>query len=161
MPQYLVVYESATGTTAEIAEHIAERLRARGLEAQAISVEEAAEPASSPDTRYILASPVNGMRALPRLREYAQQCAAANAGCAGVFLVSAIYPAGRAMWRKAIQGELDHLATELSTSHKACFGGRLAAPMPAFPNFLFGLKKSTPLDQRDWPAIDAWADSVT
>ena len=61
------------------------------------------------------------------------------------------------MWKKTINKSLNKASALVKPMMIGKFDGRIEDEFPGFVRLLFGVKKGTPLDLRDWDAIRAWA----
>ena len=78
----------------------------------------------------------------------------------GFFVVSYLFEVGRKMWKNAIQKDIDRFKSILIPQSTAIFAGGISKKMPGFANFLFGLPKGLPLDNRNWKQIEEWANEI-
>ena len=154
----LIAYKTKTGTTQEIAQRIAEVLRKKGVEADAVSID------SNPDcggySRVVLGCPINGMKLMPEMEGFVNQKVVGQNIPVDLFAVSYMYGKGRAMWKKAIDKDVSRIASLASAQNRIVFGGRIGSMLPGFARFIFGIPKDTPLDQRDWGRIESWASDL-
>jgi len=155
---YLIAYSSKTGTTKEIAERIAKMIEERGDKAEAKPIS-AIHDLSGYD-RIILGSPVNGMKVLPEFNAFCREKASACNAPKDLFLVSYMFENGRSMWKKALQKEKTRLAEMLGARSSEFFGGRIDKQLPGFARLIFGIPRDTPLDIRNWVAIESWTKSL-
>jgi len=65
---------------------------------------------------------------------------------------------GSKMWKKTIDKSLNKVIAMVQPDKIGKFDGRIEDEFPGFARLLFGVKKGTPLDLRDWDAIRAWAN---
>ena len=166
----LVAYATKHGSTGGIAERIAERLRAAGLDAEALPVKSVRDVASY--DAVILGSALYMFHWMKEARSFASRNRRAMVG-KPVWLFSSgpietkLDAQGRGPLEVSGPKEIDELGEMLQPSdHRVFFGSwsreyrpiglveRLATAMPAakaaFPDN----------DLRDWPRIDAWADGI-
>jgi menaquinone-dependent protoporphyrinogen IX oxidase len=161
MPSFAIVYKTKTGTCQEIADRIAQQLRAKGHEATALSVEEAGADVLARYDRIVLGAPINGMKLVPEFTQYvADRTAELRGKVAGAFVVSYMWEHGRKGFKGAIRKSADALKASLGTENVTLFSGRIPAALPAIPRFIFGVPKGLPTDLRDWKAIEAWAEAL-
>ena len=159
----LVGYASAHGSTLEIAEHLACRLRESGLDAEVQELTAAA--GLEHFDAFVLGSAIHGRRWLPEARAFlfahAHELAAKP-----VWLFSVGMPA-------ALRGPLRPLAG-LQSARVAADFDRLVAfrdhavfsgvvrddHLPLIPRMAMLALTRGPGDYRDWHAIDAWGDGA-
>lgn len=167
----LIAYISKTGTTEEIARRIGAIIQERsdGTRDESIdnmpnSVQIDVLPISEVDVsnlqnydRYILGSPINGMKVLPEFRTFITEKIAGVGKPVDIFIVSYMFEHGRTMWRNAIQKDAEKIRALAGASSVEIFGGRIASPLPSIARVIFGLPGNLPLDQRDWAKIEEWA----
>ena len=158
MGKYLIGYVSKTGTTQEIAEKIAAILKEQEIEVDVLSLENIKN--TDQYAGIILGSPINAMKLLPELNSFIESNENIKKKSVGIFIVSYIFGNGRKIWSNFIQKDVDRVRSQLAPQTIAVFGGRLDKKMPGFVNFLFGLSKDLPLDNRNWDHIDEWANEL-
>jgi menaquinone-dependent protoporphyrinogen oxidase len=167
----LVVYASKHGSTKEIAERIAGRLREGGLTAEALSVRVVGDV--KPYDAVVMGSALYMFHWLGEARSFARRHRAELAArplwlfSSGPFGPEPVDAQGRD--KLAISGprELDELRASLRPRDHRVFWGawsrankpigfweRLVNVMPA------GRASMPDADFRDWPNIDAWADGI-
>jgi menaquinone-dependent protoporphyrinogen oxidase len=161
-PSLLVAYASKTGTTREIAERIASIANDAGhaTTLHDVATETLPGPLSSWD-RIILGAPVNGMQPAQTMNTFVATHPDLTGRVIGVYLVSMVYPTGRKIWQRAIAKSARKLAEQVGCDTWTVFGGRAGSELPAIARIIFGTPRNLPEDQRDWPAIQSWADHIT
>ncbi|RBY80795.1 flavodoxin domain-containing protein [Blastococcus sp. TF02A-26] len=163
----LVVHASAHGSTAEVAERIAARLRT-------VSVVVDVRPAG-PDLdldvdldrfdAFVLGSAVHDMAWLPEARDLAGRLAPALRGRpVWLFSVAGIDPRGRIrgwMARQEVARVASGLPRELRPRDHRLFGGVVRMDgVPLWGRVFYLLARQRAGDHRDWAAIEAWADGI-
>lgn len=162
----LIGYVSKTGTTEEIATHVGAALRERrpGVGEQNewnVTILPLSEINSVQQyDRVLLGAPINGMKVLPELKTFIAEKIAGSNKPVDLFIVSYMFERGRKMWKNAISKEVERVRSLANASSARVFGGRIASPLPGFARFIFGIPKDSPLDQRDWKAIDEWTEAL-
>jgi hypothetical protein len=100
------------------------------------------------------------MKALGEFDVFCKEKASASDAPKYLFLVSYMFENGRSMWKKALQKEKTRLAELLGARSAEFFGGRIDKQLPGFARLIFGIPRDTPLDIRNWEAIESWAKSL-
>ncbi|MGY2002680.1 flavodoxin domain-containing protein [Blastococcus sp. SYSU DS1024] len=159
----LVGYATATGSTREIAECIAKRLRGAGAQVDV----RAAGPDLDLDgyDAFILGSAVHNMAwlepASALVARLAQELRGRPVWC---FSVAGVAPQGRIGRWLADQerARLDRaLPSALRPRAHQLFSGLIATQgLPLWGRLFHLLIRDRPGDRRDWAAIEAWADDV-
>ncbi len=158
MNKYLIGYVSKTGTTQEIAEKIAAKFMEHEIKVDVLSLENIEN--TDQYAGIILGSPINAMKLLPELNSFIESNENIKKKSVGIFVVSYIFGNGRKIWNNFIQKDINRVKSQLAPKTIAVFGGRLDKKMPGFVNFLFGLSKDLPLDNKNWNHIDEWANEL-
>lgn len=159
----LVTYASAHGSTADIAERIAARLRARGMEVDATAVEDA--PRVEAFDAVVVGSAIHDGSWLPSAATFMTK----NARALGtrptwMFSVGMVDALPRVFrkWAKVERKKV--VAPFIASMHPRgirLFSGVIReAHFPRLGRALFRLLGCRFGDYRDWAAIDAWADAV-
>jgi len=153
----LIVYYTKTNTTKEIAERIAEKLISKGHDVDIMLVDENIDLGMYENV--VIGAPINGMRMVPEFQKFIDEnYVLLQAKNVSIFAVSYLIRIGRMMWQKAIRRAVKNYET--ISSNIKIFQGRIDKPFSAFPRFMFGVKKSTPTDLREWSVIDKWIDTL-
>ena len=158
MVTYLIGYVSKTGTTKEIAERIAGRMKDENIETEVLPLKEIHKTGHY--SGVILGSPINGMKLLPEFHSFIRSHKTLKKEIIGFYTVSYIFEKGRKNWRAIIRKDVNKVRTQLDPGLTAIFGGRIDKKMPKIINILFGLPQDLPLDNRNWTQIDQWADAI-
>ena len=156
MAKYLIAYQTATGTTQEIAMQLAQELSSLGQEAEAKPMQEV-ESLAGYDT-VIAGAPINGMQWLPTAQAFLQKWGdeIRNTRFA-LFTVSYVAHCGRKMWQKIIRKGIGKLSAQYNAVATAHFRGRVEKALPKVPRMIFGIKDGTPLDLMDQQEVKDWA----
>ncbi len=156
MKKLCIAYVTKTNTTKEIAEEIAKVARDKDWEVKVLPL---SAIASLEDFDAILiCAPINGMQWLPPAVEFVEKHQKAlNEIPTAYYLVSYLMNSGAKMWKKTINKSLNKVSELVQPIKIGKFDGRVEDEFGTIPRLLFGLKKDTPLDLRDWDAIRAWA----
>jgi menaquinone-dependent protoporphyrinogen oxidase len=161
----LVLYASAQGSTREIAEHIAARLRGALGEAGCLSMEEA-EGVSGYDA-VVLGSAIHNQEWLPAalsfVRRYSSQLAGVPVWAFSVGMADGL---PKLIRKRAGVLQQTRLAESLRREihfrdHKLFSGVYQSSQMPPLLRILFRAAGGRFGDLRDWAAIDDWADQIT
>jgi menaquinone-dependent protoporphyrinogen oxidase len=160
MSRVLVAYESKHKGTAELAERIAETLRARGLD---VDLRRAADVTAVGEySAVVLGSGVYAGRWLPAARRLLRRETGALAE-RDLWLFSS-GPAGNEPdeLAKAAPPAVAKAAARLGARDHAVFGGRVPPdPHGPFERMVVRMwPKGKPLDGRDFAAVERWADGI-
>jgi menaquinone-dependent protoporphyrinogen oxidase len=165
----LVAYASDHGSTRGVAERIADRLRQRGVNAEACAVADVVEV-----SRYeavVIGSAIHGAKWLPAARQFADRNAAPlRDRPVWLFSVSTLgdeesmFPPRIAnrlrTWRKETP-EVAEMRRLLHPREHRNFAGAVArSHWPASGRAFFRATGGRYGDYRNWPAIDAWANLI-
>ncbi|SEO83368.1 flavodoxin domain-containing protein [Trujillonella endophytica] len=160
----LVASASAGGSTAEVAERIAARLRA-SLEVEV----RPAGPAPAADLdrfdAFVVGSAVHDMAWLPPARELLQLLAPVlGERPVWLFSVAGIDPSGRVRrWlaRQEVARIAQGLPRDLRPREHRAFGGVVRMDgVPLWGRLFYRLARQRAGDHRDWAAIESWADDI-
>jgi len=156
MSKLCIAYVTKTNTTKEIAEEIAKVARKKSWDVKVLPVS-AIEDLKEFDA-ILIGAPINGMQWLPEAVEFVENNQAVlKEMSTSYYLVSYLMNSGAKMWKKTIDKSLNKVTAMVQPAKIGKFDGRVEDEFGAIPRLLFGLKKGTPLDLRDWVAIRAWA----
>lgn len=160
----LVGYASAHGSTREIAERLAARLREQGLEVDCAAVQDG--PAVGPYDAVVVGSAIHNAAWLPEADSFVNR-AAPELARRPVWLFSVGMPdaLGRILRRLAAKSEAAKVTAPyrvlVSPRGERLFSGVfLREHTSPGPGRAFRLLGGRFGDFRDWPAIDAWADEI-
>jgi len=156
MSKLCIVYVTKTNTTKEIAEEIAKVAREESWEVKVLPVS-AIDDLEEFDA-ILIGAPINGMQWLPEAVEFVEKNQAALKEIStSYYLVSYLMNSGGKRWKKMIDKSLNKVSALVKPLMIGKFDGRIEDEFGAVPRLLFGVKKGTPLDLRDWDAIRDWA----
>ncbi len=163
--EILVTYASRAGSTAGVAEAIAEALRQGGLAVTVCAMQ--AVDTLEPYRAVVAGSAVHGGKWLPEALHFVRRQRAALAGrpCA-LFLVCMALTMKQASARQGVTACFDPLRAVLRPVGEGAFAGALdLARLPLLPDRLVSraLVASglwTVGDHRDWNAIRTWGDRI-
>lgn len=160
MSKLCIAYITKTNTTKEIADEIAKIAREKNW---TVTVQDLKSIQSVQEYDAILiGSPINGMQWLPEANEFVEKHQKELSQMSTSFyLVSYLMNSGSKMWKKSIEKSLNKATKFVTPFMIGKFDGRIEDEFPAFARILFGVKKGTALDLRDWDAIRAWAHDFT
>ncbi|MDP2007822.1 MAG: flavodoxin domain-containing protein [Rubrivivax sp.] len=156
----LVAYASRAGSTGEVAQAIAERLCAQGLEAQVRPVAGVARLDGF--QAVVLGSAIRYGAWLPEMLKFVQaQRAALAALPVAVFTVHMQALDDSPASRRTRSGYSQAVRALLAPRDEAFFAGKVDfATLSFFERLAVKLVKSPLGDQRDWTRIRAWADGL-
>jgi menaquinone-dependent protoporphyrinogen oxidase len=144
----LVAYATKNGSTAEVAEAVADRIRAGGYAVEVADVR--SQPSSVDRPLVIVAAPIYNGRWLRGARRFLERHRQElDGGHIGVFALGPREKTDEAFGRS--RAEFDRSLTKLPWLHPITVGlfGGVDPP-----------KKPTHRDVRDWSAIEAWTDEL-
>jgi len=157
MKPILIALISPSGSTKEIAGILQRAFEKAGrpVEISDLGPGKSLEPYAA----VVVAAPIHGMRWMPEAMAYlAAQREGLTARPAALVAVSYLYFEGSTRWKASITKALRTLREALPHASVQVFGGRLPKTLPAPIRWLFGVKKSSPIDLVDPLSITAWAD---
>ncbi|WP_029432345.1 flavodoxin domain-containing protein [Blastococcus sp. URHD0036] len=162
LPRVLIVHATASGSTAEIAERIAGRLRT----VADVEVRPAGpELDVGPYDAFVLGSAVHDMAWLEPARALAGRLAPVLGGRpVWCFSVAGIDPRGlvrRWMASQEVARIAQGLPADLAPRDHRLFGGVVHMDgVPLWGRLFYLLARQRAGDHRDWPAVTAWADGI-
>jgi menaquinone-dependent protoporphyrinogen oxidase len=164
----LVAYATDHGSTRGVADRITDRLRQRGVDAEARAVTDGLEV-----PRYeavVLGSAIHGGKWLPSARQFADRNAAPlRERPVWLFSVSTLgdeesmFPSRVANRMRALRKETrrrPRCAGCCTHEHRNFAGAIVRSHWPATGRAFFRAAGGRYGDHRNWPAIDAWADLI-
>ena len=159
----LVAYASVHGSTRGVAERIASRIAAHGMEVDCLPVDQV-DSLDAYDS-FVIGSAIHNQAWLPEARRFATDNAAVL-WARPVWLFSVGMPGalGRPLRRWArVEGPkvLDPITRTIGSRGEHLFSGVVApGQLSAFGRAVFRLMGGHWGDFRNWPAIDDWADGI-
>lgn len=159
-PRVLVAYATAAGSTAGVAEHIAEALRDDGAVATCRAVDADLDPA--PFDAIVVGSAVHNMAWLPPALDFVRRLPEQTP--LWCFSVAGADPHGRRSGRLATM-EAGRLRAGLPpgttpVEHRL-FGGVVSMEgVPLWGRVFYRVTGQRAGDHRDWPGIEAWAHGI-
>jgi menaquinone-dependent protoporphyrinogen oxidase len=162
-PRVLVAYATAAGSTTGVAERVADVMRTAGCDA-------VCRPAG-PDLdltgfdALVVGSAVHGMAWLPDAVDLVGRAAASRGGApAWCFSVGGVNPHGRLTWYLARQ-EAERVERQFPAGfavreHRVFAGVVETHGVPLWARLMYRLTGTRAGDNRDWPAIEAWARNI-
>jgi menaquinone-dependent protoporphyrinogen oxidase len=160
MARVLVAYATKYGSTKEVAEAVADRLRRAALEVEVRAASEVR------DVSAYSAVVVGGALYFFSWRRHARALLARNRKALARLPV-AVFGMGpiedTAEQFEGARGQLDRALAKqpwLTPVSVAVFGGRLDPAALRFPDNNPAMRNMSSVDLRDWDAINAWADSL-
>jgi menaquinone-dependent protoporphyrinogen oxidase len=156
----LVAYATKYGSTKEVAEAIAARMREQGVETDLLAAKEVRsldgyDAVVFGGALYFFRLVREGRRFLSRHRETLRAKPLAVFGMGPLEDTEEQYAGARGHLQKALDKD-----TSLAPVAVAVFGGVLNPAGLRFPHANPAMKNMAPVDLRDWKAIEAWADSL-
>jgi menaquinone-dependent protoporphyrinogen oxidase len=160
LPRVLVTYATATGSTAGIAERIADLLRSAGAAVACRSVGPDVEPADY--DAVIVGSAVHNMAWLPDALEFLRRLPEGRP--LWCFSVGGVHPKDR-ITRTMVKLEARRIAegfpAGVTPDDHRIFGGIIdLRNTPLWGKAFYRLTGGRPGDHRDWPAIEAWGSDI-
>lgn len=159
----LVVYASAAGSTAEIAEFIGNRMRDSGLQVQVASVADGPDPANYDAA--VLGSAVHNRALLPEFNAYIRQYGPTLRRRPTWLFSVGMAPGLRGPLGYPLKHVTPPAITQVRNQLHPCgfqqFAGVFARPDELGTRVVVRLLGARFGDQRDWPAIGAWTDAIT
>ena len=160
MDSVLVAYATKYGSTREVAEAVAARLRERGLETDVrpagdVRRLDGYDAVVFGGALYFFRLIGEGRRFLSRHRKALSQMPVAVFGVGPIEDTEEQYAGARGHLDKSL-GKHDNISPVAVT----VFGGVLEPTRLRFPDANPAMKNLPPVDLRDWRAIEAWANSL-
>lgn len=163
MKNVLVTYATVSGSTAEIAEEIARRLRQQGHAADAVDINEGPNPSGF--DAVILGSPIHNGELLPAAVSYIEnhgtELAKKPVWLFSVGMGPALHGPLGGFFKRLVPPAVATVRDRLQARDYHAFAGVFARPDE------FGIRAVTRIlglrygDQRDWADVNAWADSTS
>jgi menaquinone-dependent protoporphyrinogen oxidase len=165
----LVVYASPHGSTRGIAERIAERLRARGIDASVISADNVDDVAAY--DAFVIGSAIHDQRWIPEARAFVERHRGVLAERpVWLFSVSSVgdeesfFPSAVAAMMRRARGDLPDVASARAATnargHRHFAGAIERNHYPLAGHLFMKAMGGRYGDHRNWPAIDAWAEEI-
>ena len=162
LPRVLVSYATAAGSTAGIAERIADALRTAGCDAVCRPADPDLDLAGF--DALVLGSAVHNMAWLPSAVTMLHRAVASGCGPVWCFSVGALNPRGRFtryLARKEAERVERQFPADFTAREHRVYGGVLDMQhVPLRGRLFYRLTGARAGDHRDWPAIEAWASNV-
>ncbi len=166
MMNVLITYYTKTNTTKEICEYIGEKLTSRGNNVTIISIEQilSSELGMNMLDSYdeiIIGAPINGMNWAPDAKTFVDKnMSVLMSKQIAIFFDAYLIDNSYGFWTKIIKKSLKKYEEALKPVAVGKFGGRVDKAFSGVPKLLFGSKKHTPLDRRDWVEIDRFVEKL-
>lgn len=160
MSTVLIGYISKSGSTKEIAEEISKILTQRGFSTTL-------QPLSDINhldgySAMIIGAPINGFQWLPEAVKFIEDHKGQLEKIqVAYFIVSYLIKAGRESVKKTMRGTLEKAKSIVKPISTGYFGGKVDGAFPTLFRFMFGVKKGTPADVRDWDEVRKWAEELS
>ena len=156
MKRVLIAYVTKTNTTKEAAAEIRVVLEAQGFLTDVLPIAEVQSIGNY--QAVIVGAPINGMNWHPDATAFVTRFQKElSAVPTSYYFVSYILFTGCNFWGKAIRKSLDKVSALVKPVSTGMFGGRIEKRFPAFPRFLFGVKKEAPIDVTNLETVRTWA----
>jgi menaquinone-dependent protoporphyrinogen oxidase len=160
-PRVLVAYASAAGSTAGVAERIADVLKTAGCRAVCRPADTDVDPDGF--DALVVGSAVHDMAWLPSAVDVLRRAASVSLPV-WCFSVGGVNPKGtftRYLTRKEAQRVERQFPAGLTLREHRVFGGVVdLRGAPSWSRLVYRLAGTRAGDQRDWPAIEDWARNV-
>jgi menaquinone-dependent protoporphyrinogen oxidase len=161
-PRVLVAHATAAGSTAGIAERIAAVLSTAGCEVTCRPAAPDLDPAGFDGV--VLGSAVHDMAWLPSALDALRRVAAPGSGPVWCFSVGGVNPHGRVtryVTRKEAERVAQQFPAGFTPREHRVFGGVVELQgVPLWGRLAYRLTGTRAGDNRDWPAIEAWARNI-
>lgn len=159
----LVTYATAAGSTAGVAQRIADRLISDGFDVSCLPVDKVRDPIASYDA-VVIGSAIHGQAWLPEATRFVEKHAAELAGRpTWLFSVGMPGALGRGLRRWAMK-EGPKVVAPFARVHpwdtRLFSGVVLRSHLPFTGRVVFRLMGGRYGDFRDWDDIDRWADEI-
>ncbi len=157
----LVTYATRAGSTAEIAASIGETLAARGFSVDVTPVKD--QPALDGYAAVILGSPIRMGNWLPDMVRYVEaHQTALNTLPTALFTVHMLNTEDDETSRDARRGYLKAVRPLLPDAENVYFQGVMDfSRLSLLDRFISRMVKAVESDQRDWDAIQSWAEAIS
>lgn len=153
MKKILIAYISKTNTTKEISQYIKNELQTNDTSVDVLTFNEVENILDY--SAVIVGSPINGMSWLPEAHNFVKSNKDALKSIpVAYFFVSYLYKDSRKMWRNIIDKSLKKSSELVKPVVIGKFSGRVEKKFPAFVSFIFGVKKTLPLNLVDFKQVD-------
>ncbi len=158
MKNLCIAYVTKTNTTKEIAIEIAKIAREKGWEVKVIGMSNV--ESLDAYNAVLIGSPINGMQWLPEAYDFVEKNKKyLKQVPTSYYLVSYLMNSGSKMWKRMINNSLNKAIKVVKPMMIGKFDGKIEDAFGTIPRLLFGVKKDTPQDLRNWDAIRQWAIS--
>jgi menaquinone-dependent protoporphyrinogen oxidase len=158
----LIGYATAAGSTRGVAERIAARLEQRGVRGVCRALGPDVDPAAY--DAWVVGSAVHSMSWLPAATEFLTRAAALERARLWCFSVGGLTPSGpvrRWMGKQELRRVEQGFPAGLDVRDHQLFAGVVVDEGLGLAGRVFWRALGgRPGDQRDWPAIEHWADAV-
>lgn len=159
MKRILITYATKTGTTKEVSEEIGKVLKQSDFDVDILPMSEVNEFEGY--SGVVIGAPINGLNWIPEAVSFVENNKEAlNNIPTAFFNVSYMLYHGRKIFRKAIRNSLGKI-NQIKPILVGSFGGKVQELFPAPARLIFGIKKDTPLDTRNWDDIRSWANELS
>ncbi|MVU82374.1 hypothetical protein GPX89_34730 [Nocardia sp. ET3-3] len=159
----LIVYASAAGSTAQIAEFMAQRMRDKQLHVRVEPVDRAPDPGSY--EAVVLGSAIHNGQFLPGFADYVRRYAASLKQRPSWLFSIGMGPALRgpvgAVFKRITPPAVTECRTMAGSRGYRAFAGVVPRPPDLRTRLLVRLFGCPFGDLRDWAAITAWTDDIT
>lgn len=159
----LVVFTTADGSTAEVAERLGEHIRAQGVSAQVTPVSKAPDLAGF-DT-IVLGSPIHDGALLPDLVDYVDSNVTALRARPVWLFSLGMGPTLRgpvgALMRTKVPPQVAAVRDQVGAVAYHNFAGKFGRPPDIKIRIVMGLIGARPGDHRDWDDVEQWADRIS
>ncbi|MDD3397283.1 MAG: flavodoxin domain-containing protein [Clostridia bacterium] len=159
MKKILIAYFTKTNSTKEYAQYIKEQLQSKELNVDVVDLLSVENLHNY--NAVIIGAPIYGMRWNEECVNFikANQIELKKVPTF-YFFVSYVFENGRKMWRKTILKSMDKVSKLVKPNFIGKFNGRIEKRMPRFIEFMFGIKKETPLNLMNYDKVDEFVNII-
>lgn len=155
MKKLLIAYYTETNTTKEIAERIAGLAAEKAWDCDIRALSELSSVKGY--DAVLIGAPVHGMHWVPQANAFVEKYREDLKNIpTAYYLVAYLLNCSRPFFQKLIRKSLDKASDWVAPVKSGLFDGRVKREFPAFARWLFGVKKGTAVDLRDWEQIESW-----
>ena len=155
----LIAYESATGTTKEIASIMTDKFEASGRMVTMLPINQIRDVDGF--DLIVIGAPINGMQYVPAGKSFIKDHEDTLADSqVHVFYTSYLIKAGRTFWKKKIHRGMEKLTEPIKPTGVVGFGGRVDQPFPKVARWIFGVAPNTPADVTDFDEVRSFVDDL-
>lgn len=148
-----------TNTTKEVGEAIAKILTENNLTVDLLPMSDVTN--MDMYDGIVVGGPINGMRWVPEATSFIKENQQVlRQKKTALYFVAYLLHDGRKIWKKAIKSSLNASKKLINTSKTGMFGGKIEDMFPGIARFMFGVKKSAPLETIKWNNVRRWGEEL-